>query len=353
MQSTESRSGVRPFSRLTGMRAPGFVCITLGTMIMCLLLLQPVWNSVLMLHNPVFVYFVGKQLPSFIIAACICLVIVYVVTIVLFFRHSRKAAQSEQNILMITNVFATTLGALVLIISMPVRRSGLAVAGEILDKCQHGQKTHDLYVTYNRLVNLRRTAACASLTSVEDCEGFYSSTNTELLKAMEFKYQCSGWCSPPTLWRPQPPIAPTTGVSLLQLEFQHIFHEDRHPANPITRPWAFKDANINLPLLPQGPPGAGVVPTYVYPPALFSKSNFVSTCNGMSARDAQYFLVDTADELYYEGLYLMVISVGIGFLKLLGFCMKDNIFSTMKRSGYGSSAHEDSIQRYMSQSFTN
>lgn len=328
------------------LKSPGFVCIALGATIISLLLMQPVWNSILMLHNPVFVHFVGKDPPSAIITACVCLVVLYMLSVFFFYRYSRKASQNEQNVLLIANVFATMLGALVLIISMPVRRSGMAVESEILEKCQHGTQTHDLFLTYNRLLALRRTPECASVKSVEQCAGFQTSEKTELLKAMEFKYKCSGWCSPPKL---QQVLPGAQSVSFLQLDGQHETQQEL-PTNAASRAWAFKDLRLRLSQLPGG---VAMNEAYAYPPTLFSNLNFEATCNGMAARDAHYFLTDTADELYYEGLYLMIISIGIGFLKLLGFCMKDNIFSRVKTGEYSASLYGGTSGRYVSQGMLN
>mmetsp|Transcript_56774 Transcript_56774/g.169005 ORF Transcript_56774/g.169005 Transcript_56774/m.169005 type:complete len:159 (+) Transcript_56774:2-478(+) len=154
---------------------------------------------------------------------------------------------------------------------------------------------------------------------------------------MESNYKCSGWCTPPT--------SQVGSASLLQMDDRIDSHQER-PVGVAARAWAFSDLHARPPaLLPDGVPRT----TYVYPPTLFSTLNHAATCDGMAARDMQYFLVDTADQMNYEGVYLMIISICIGFLKLLGFCMKDNIFSNLRKPGYGSTNLEEPTPRYVSQ----
>jgi len=323
-----------PFSAFTAM----------GLTIMSLLLMLPFWNAVLMLHDPVFVHFLGRGIPAGIITTSVCLMAFYIVVILLFFRCSQKAARGEQNFLMIGNLFVTALGALVLIISMPVRRNGVAFAAEIWGKCQYGLKAHALYKTYRELATLRRTPGCATMASVESCPGFEWTPHTQLLKEMELKYKCSGWCSPPQLVSGTGGDYAAGGLNLLQVDGGA---EDGRggPSSKASRLWAFRDLRLNLAQGTAGPEGA----TYVYPPTLFSTMNFQATCDGMAARDTQYFLSNAADELYYEGVYLLMISIAIGFLKLMGFCVKDNIFSQMRKHGYGAAAYDSGSRRYVSQ----
>merc|ERR1719199_1089618 len=57
-----------------------------------------------------------------------------------------------------------------------------------------------------------------------------------------------------------------------------------------------------------------------YPPTLFSQANFQASCDGMAARNMRNFAGDVADQTFYEGIMLVIVSIIIGFLKLLGFC---------------------------------
>lgn len=316
------------------LKAPCFVFMCLGATILCLLLLMPIWNSSLMLRNPVFLHFIGTSIPAAIITVCVCLVVLYLIVISLFFRYSKKEAQSEQNMLMIGNVVITLLGASALIISMPMRSTGNAFQVQILEKCEHGPKTQELHQTYLDLSALRSTPSCVRMTSVESCPGFQRTKYTELLKAMEQNYRCSGWCSPP-----QPPRP--AGLGLLQLA--RVARGNRESIRPDTSSARLLDLrSVNTDVAPTMHGGSEQM--YVFPPTLFSTANFQATCDGMTARDVQYFLVDAADELYYEGVYLVFISIGIGFLKLIGFCMKDSIFSPkMPVDSYGATP-----QRYLS-----
>mmetsp|Transcript_41261 Transcript_41261/g.95534 ORF Transcript_41261/g.95534 Transcript_41261/m.95534 type:complete len:356 (+) Transcript_41261:85-1152(+) len=319
----------RPSGNLAArFKSPCFVFTSLGVTILMMLLLVPVWNSIKMLHNPVFLRFVGKDIPVSLIAACVCLVALFMFVSLIFFRCSPKEALSEQNVLMMANIFITLVGALIMIISLPLRRSGVKSFTEIEQTCA---QAHGLGREYNGLLDLRQQPSCIRLPSIEQCDGFNQTVNTDLLKAMEFKYKCSGWCSPPKLTMPTEPRRQYS-VGLLQLDGAV---EESRPSSKASRLWAFRDLRMKQPHMFTELPNS----IYEYPPTLFSTLNFQSTCHYMAARDTHYFLLDTSDELYYEGVLLMVISISIGFLKLLGFCVKDNIFSKVRKNSYGATPH--------------
>lgn len=59
-----------------------------------------------------------------------------------------------------------------------------------------------------------------------------------------------------------------------------------------------------------------------YPPTLFSDANYQASCEGMSARDMRNFAGDVGFQIFYQGMYLILIAIATGFLKLLGFCIR-------------------------------
>lgn len=260
-----------------GSGAPqGVAFAVLGLAILCLLLVVPLWNAAVMLRNPVFLYFVGGSMPIFIILLCGCQVGLYFLVMTLVIGYGRKEARSDMNLLTISTAFISLLGASSLVSSIPLKQAAQNLKKRVLRNCEHGAKTRGLFDAYNELSTLREAPACAAQHSVEVCKGFQPTEATELLKAMEEKYLCSGWCAPP---------------------------------RPVGTGWARSYTAARA--------------SYVYPPTLFSKANYQATCDGTAARDLQFFLTDLSDELFYEGAYLISISVCVGFLKLISFCMTD------------------------------
>merc|ERR1719382_562604 len=57
-----------------------------------------------------------------------------------------------------------------------------------------------------------------------------------------------------------------------------------------------------------------------YPPTLFSDANYQASCEGMAARDMRNFAGDVGYQTFYQGIYLVLIAIATGFLKLIGFC---------------------------------
>jgi hypothetical protein len=58
-----------------------------------------------------------------------------------------------------------------------------------------------------------------------------------------------------------------------------------------------------------------------YTPTLFSDTNYQASCEGMAARDMQNFAGNIGQSLFLQGLFLVLIAVVTGMLKLLSLCM--------------------------------
>ena len=61
---------------------------------------------------------------------------------------------------------------------------------------------------------------------------------------------------------------------------------------------------------------------HTYPPTLFSDANYKASCEGMAARDMRNFAGDIGFQTFYQGIYLVLIAIATGFLKLIGFCVR-------------------------------
>merc|ERR1719487_1149447 len=75
--------------------------------------------------------------------------------------------------------------------------------------------------------------------------------------------------------------------------------------------------------------------TSKYPPTLFSDANHLATCEGMAARDMKNFAGDVGFQTFYQGIYLVLISIATGFLKIMGFCARDKRAEAQRDLMYG------------------
>jgi hypothetical protein len=285
----------------------------LGLNILALLFMVPVWNAAMMLRDPIFQYFLGDQIPARILSMCVAIAVAYVITIPLFFHRSHQETHTETTMLNVGTMFITLVGGIALLIAYPLRGTATTIGTELIQQSRYGPRTYEIFRTSLELQYLRNQTGCRNLTSIELCAGYVETPTTELMREMEFSLRCSGWgvrASGTTSGGTQAPIdAP--------LEPRAIRAHGRLPA---VRSLASADrADATEPLTPSTPR------------TLFSLQQHPASCDGMAGRKMKYFLEDVSDELFYEGVYLLCISIVVGFLKLLGFCAADPYYAAIER----------------------
>merc|ERR1740120_74186 len=59
---------------------------------------------------------------------------------------------------------------------------------------------------------------------------------------------------------------------------------------------------------------------FEYPPTLFSDANYQASCEGMAARSMINFAGDVGFQTFYQGIYLVLIAISMGVMKLAGYC---------------------------------
>mmetsp|Transcript_136008 Transcript_136008/g.290753 ORF Transcript_136008/g.290753 Transcript_136008/m.290753 type:complete len:334 (-) Transcript_136008:71-1072(-) len=253
----------------------GSRCALLGMNVLILLCFIPVWNALVMIRDPVFNYLFGLAIPIMIIAVCGSVIAAWILGWVLFAACSVKHLQNELNFMMIATVFVSALGLGCVIMSFPCSAASVSLVDAVYgQECHFNPKTSDLYEASQELRTLRSEAWCLEQNSVETCVGYKPSKQADVLRSMEDVYKCSGWCSA------------SSGTT-----------------QTVER----------------------------YPPTLFSKSNYQVSCDGMSARHWQGFLSDVSSELHYEGVYLLFVSIGVGFFQLMGLCFQDGALISRKQ----------------------
>jgi len=366
--------------------------LLVGTLIMLLICVIPLWDAMRLLDEPTFVYFLGRRWPRLMIISCVSSIVLYAVIVIVFFKYSRVEYKTEQTIMMIGMIVCTGLGLALLCISQPLANQTLAAYSDLFFQCDYGADTQRLYEYSMVLQLLRARPECASLPSVEQCAGYQESQPyTGFLRTLEGRYKCSGFCvdSRVAMNLPSMPLAnatgnatanatgnatgdasevsnvtllavsshvrtrPSQGSGKLALALQRLSSrralkrlEDRGVGELSVehRDQVLREQERNDELLrEEEEPAAGRLPPTSsayqpgvlddYPPTLFSKANYRVSCEGQAARVLKYEALDVARVLYIEGLALLFTTVFITMVKLAGV----SEFS-MSRLFFGSSS---------------
>lgn len=272
-----------------------------GTVVLILLSIVPVWNATSLLNDPNFVFWQGRSIPNAMIILFVCIVLLYIGTMVLFFRRSQEHHRTESTILMIVTIFISLVGLSLMMVSLPLRREVHRTYDNILHRCDYSEQTHRLYEYSEVLQNIRATPACAKEYSVEKCVGFSAAPPfTGFLKVMESKFRCAGFC-----YKPLPAAASNKKA---------VKKTAKKKAAMISASAALEVEDAEL---------EGSKTTY--PPTLFSDQKFQSSCESMAARDLKNTAIDIADQTLFMGIYFSSIACACGFLKLLGFCFRKKL----------------------------
>lgn len=279
-----------------------------GAIVVALLCVVPLWNAGALLADSNYVFWIGITLPCQVFVVVVCVLTGYVVTVYVFFSFSPAPAQNEQTIMMVSNMFVTLLGVILMLLSQPLCRQANYAYDELMHHCEYSQLTHRTFEYSQVLHNIRRQPDCLEKRSVEECTGYAEAAPyTWFLKALEADFRCSGFCFRPQLGR-------QTNGSL-----DMVSHTWR-PRSPVPMPHGTK-----VPDVMDEPTGVHrhrrqEVEVSRYPPTLFSNANYKSSCEGMAARDMKNFVGDIGHQSFAQGLYLLLIAIATGFLKLVTHC---------------------------------
>uniref|UniRef100_A0A7S0F8X4 Uncharacterized protein n=1 Tax=Pyrodinium bahamense TaxID=73915 RepID=A0A7S0F8X4_9DINO len=342
--------------------------LLLGTLIMLLICVIPLWDAARLLRDPTIVFFLGRRWPRCLVAACVSAIVGYMVMLVTFFKFSRPEYKTEQTVMMIGNIVVTALGLAMLVISQPLARESLAAHNDLFFHCDYGTQTQRLFEYAMVLQLLRAKPECAQLDSIQQCPGYQESQPyTGFLRTLERRYKCAGFCSElkgmsvamnvTALGEPAAnasqgaasvgdlPVSeprfvevvaasavPTTAASTqgsvgLVSALHHMAArrvQQRHKdgglgmlsTEHIASIMREESAMQIVPLSTVHQPGK----IGGYPPTLFSKDNYQVSCEGQAARALKYKALDVARVLYIEGLALLFTTVAVSLVKLAGLC---------------------------------
>jgi len=321
--------------------SPKNVFITTGVLLLAMLCLVPVWNAVALMEDSNYVFWVGTSVPTWMICLCTGIVGIYVLTIFVFFSTARPQVQTEQTIMMIANIFITLLGLVLMLLSLPLSRQSVDTYNNLMHRCDYSEQTHRLYEYSQVLQNIRQMPSCANKFSVEECPGYENAPPyTTMLKNMENSFHCAGFCYRPLgSAGPRGQTAPTDGSNSTGGSLASLIHSGarKHRHQDHIMPLALATASSSSSSAGAGGAAeAGVLgrPITKYPPTLFSDANYQASCEGMAARDMKNFAGDVGFQTFYQGIYLVLIAIATGFLKLIGFCVRKDQEADLKAPGF-------------------
>jgi hypothetical protein len=312
---------------------PVAVFLGSGILLLGMLCIVPIWNAVALMEDPNYAFWEGRRTPSIMVALCVGAVVTYVLTIMLFFGASRHQAQTEQTIMMIASIFITILGLSLMLLSLPLSRQAIDTYNNLMHRCEYSEQTRRMYEYSQVLQNIRAQPACAVKYSVEECEGYEDAKPyTEFLKVMENEFRCSGFCYRPTAHLQASlvqevsadeahAIAAAKSGSNATSHASAVLHRaadarrHRHRVAPVTL--------LSTDEVSERTAAVAEMRSR-YPPSLFSDANYQASCEGMAARDMKNFAGDVSFQTFYQGVYLLLIAIATGFLRLLGTCVRQD-----------------------------
>lgn len=311
---------------------PKMLCVLVGTFLLGLLSIVPIWNSISLLQDSNYVFWAGRGVPRCIIGMLIFLIVLYISIVLYLFHRTSDAKRAEETIMLVVQIFVTVYGLFFMTASSPLSHQAQLTYNNLLHRCNVAEQTHRLYEYATVLHNIRATPACAKMESVEECKGYEEvAPYTTLLRGMENSFHCSGFCySPPSVTfspvtgdanlfpslapSPAAASAPTAAAAnssaLLDTRRkgrlrQQTIATDQQEAGEMTAMAISKEFYV----------------TPEYPPTLFSTKNFQASCDAMAAREMMDFAGTMGNQLAYQGFYLICTAVFLAFVRIGTFCM--------------------------------
>jgi len=270
-----------------------------GSLLLAMLAIVPVWNAASLLQDFNYVFWAGPEVPQLMIILASCMVPFFALIAITFLNSARPSVLTEQNVMNLATTFITLFGLGLMIFSLFLTQQADVTSSNLLYNCELSPETHRLYEYSQVLQNIRALPECALKFSVEECAGYKDSPPyTDFLKNMETNFDCAGFC-----YRAKP-ATPSSLTQMVATDLQqHVDH---------VTPLSFASEGLE----------SHVGASSKYPPTLFSDVNWQASCESMAARDMKNYAGDIGIQTFFQGIYLVCISVITGFLKLLGFCLR-------------------------------
>jgi hypothetical protein len=303
---------------------PTIIFMVVGTLLLAMLAIVPIWNACFLLNNTNYTFWAGRHIPQCIIIFSVLIVVFFPMTLALYFK-SAETARTEQKVMMIASTFITLFGLFLMIFSLPLTQQARSTATNLLYRCDTAEDLHRLYEYSMVLQNVRAQPACATMFSIVDCVGYEEEPPyTNFLRSMESEFHCAGFCynSQYATNKTGPSLAAAASMLSVKQEVKRQHHSDRKARQFSIAADSSLAADASLAAEAEMSSAALGNEPATFPPTLFSDANYQASCEGMSARSMKNVAGDIGSQTFFLGLYLVLIAVMTGFLKLFGFCFR-------------------------------
>jgi hypothetical protein len=353
--------------------------IIVGVLVLFIAIVIPLGDTLRLLGNPSFVFFLGQSLPVLTVVTCLGAILAFAALIWLLLNCcSREESQggSKRDVALMVAFFTITLcqGLAFLAISTPLESQATIVYNELVHGCQMGSYTGRLSEHYNALQDIRYSPECSTKKSLEQCRKYQfvdpspeEDTKTSFLKELETQYKCSGFCGVPVASTNAGPAAtrqkekpgkqqqevfflqgssqgsrggssllPFAGAAQTQSEASRVAAVQRSGTSAIA-PGRLATAlrqlangtSVRAAAHAEGKAGererelpnfVGDTPGYLddLPLMLFRPGKGQVSCEGAAARSLKYGALDVADSLQFQGYVQLAVSVA-GLLFIVAF----------------------------------
>lgn len=289
------------------------VILIAGSVLLIILSFVPVWNCFILLQDSNYVFWAGCSLPRWVGILCILVILLYATMAGCFLRGGQSSVPMQQTIMTIANIYITFFGVFLMVVSLPITHQADLTYTNLMHRCESSEQTHRLFEYSQVLQNMRATPACAKMYSIEECAGYEAvAPFTTFLKGMENNFRCAGFC-----------YRSPAGASLVSSSVEVL----PAPAKLVsvkqgTRHLRTDQVSLTAEAASEKMVAKAEWSEPRYPPTLFSNQNFQASCEGMAARDMKNFAGDIGQQTFMQGIYLVLIAVATGLLKLLNFCIR-------------------------------
>jgi len=342
-----------------------------GCFLLMMISFVPMWNACTLMMNFNYAFWIGRDTPSTMILACCTIVFLYGCVSMVFLRSSDGSVRTfekalsgpqAQSVMTLATIFISLFGLFLVLTSLSLSSQALTTSQNLLHHCDTSTQTHGLYEYSQVLQNIRATPECAVKFSVEECEGYEDMPPyTEYLQRMEKDFRCSGFCyqtssasfvsteatvyTEPIRTIDAPTSKPFDAVVILDPQAEpcntHVVKKnnsllsvkrrvrERHTEHPshVSLATEAKKAKINARATSKKNAHVISMKDAAHferrdssPRTLFSDANSHASCAGMASLDMENYAGDMANQMFFQGTYLILIAVVAGFLKLLGLC---------------------------------
>mmetsp|Transcript_99897 Transcript_99897/g.187956 ORF Transcript_99897/g.187956 Transcript_99897/m.187956 type:complete len:391 (+) Transcript_99897:118-1290(+) len=314
--------------------------LIVGTIMLSIMILIPVWASGRLLYDQTFVFFMGRDMPFYVIVTCVSVVVCYIlVVLLLVVCGKRHEARGQVTLLSTFMAFVTLLGLLLVLFAVPLRTACDKTFQDLTMTCADGASTAQLSRYYHALLSLRQQPDCINKSSIESCDGYQESQPyTGYLKFLEGTYLCSGFC-----YDAGHPLLTNTSskASLLQSKFKvedtaslfqskarltkrnklaNMLHNLASEEVEIASKHVGSSEALQRKAMHKAEVKYDPVVNVDYPPTLFNTANYQASCDGQASRIIRYKALDIAENQYLAGVFLLVGAIVAGVLRLFEMC---------------------------------